>query len=108
MNEPSNVVGKELVVNNPSCEFIPLVNCSAVDGDTPFRHLIFTRFKIGNDFFGNFSEISAIDKVVCLEEDGSQPGLPNGIILEIELVESMEGISMSLQTLANVDFIISL
>jgi hypothetical protein len=58
--------------------------------------LIFTGLEVGDDFFGNLSEVSAIDKVVRLQENCPQPGFSNRIILKVELVESMERICMGL------------
>lgn len=55
LNEPSHVGGKEFVVNNPSCELVPLINVSTVNGDAPFYELILACLEIGDDFLGDFS-----------------------------------------------------
>jgi hypothetical protein len=89
-------VGKELIINDPSCKFVPLIDRPSINRDAPFNHLIFTRLKIGDDFFGNLGKVSTIDKVVRLQENSPQPGFSNRIVLKIELVESMERIRMGL------------
>lgn len=42
----------------------------------------------------NSCEISPVHEVVCLEEDLSKSALTHGVVLRIELVESMEGVSI--------------
>lgn len=45
--------------------------------------------------FRQFSQIATVNEVVSFEEYFTQPGFSNWIILEIEFVESMERILMS-------------
>jgi hypothetical protein len=83
-------VGHEFVVDNPCGELVPFVNGLAVDGDSPFYHLVLARLKIRYDLLGDLRKISTVDEVVSLQEDGSEPRFSNGVVLEIELVESVE------------------
>lgn len=100
MDQPADIMREQLVVNDPSCKLIPLIDCSAVNRDTPFGHLVLARLEIRNDFLGYLGQVSAIDKVVGLEENGSQSGFSNWVVLEIELVKSMERIRVSLEVSA--------
>lgn len=40
------------------------------------------------------TEVFSLDVVVCFDEDLSQDGLADGIVFGVELVESMEGVSV--------------
>lgn len=71
LDQPSDVVGKQLVVDDPSGKLVPLVYCASIYRDTPFGHLVFARLEIRDHFFSDLGEVSAIDEVVRLEEDGS-------------------------------------
>ncbi len=42
--------------------------------------------------FGEFSKVPSLNEVIRLQEDLTQPRLANRIILQIELVETMERI----------------
>lgn len=96
LDEPPDVVREQLVVDNPCCEFIPLVECSSVNRDSPFNHLVLARLEIRDDFFGDLSKIPAVDEVIGLQEDCPQPRLSNGIVFQVELVKAVEGICVSL------------
>lgn len=100
LDQPADVVGEQLVIHNPGGEFVPLVNGPAVDRNTPLDHLVFARFQIRDDFFCNLGEISSVDEVISLEEDGSQPRFSNRVVFKIELVKSMEGVDVGLQDIS--------
>lgn len=96
LNKPADVVREQLVVDNPGCKFVPLVNGSAVNGNSPLNHLVFARFQIRDDLFRDLGQVPAFEVVIRLEENGSQPGFSNWIVFKIELVESMKGVGMGL------------
>lgn len=58
--------------------------------------LVLGRFEILEDFLGKFREILALDQVVGLQENLSQPRFANGVVFQIELVEAMKRIFMCL------------
>jgi hypothetical protein len=72
LDQPSYIGREQLIVNDPSRKLIPLFDISTVDGNAPFDKLVLARFEIRYDFFGDFSQVSALDKVVCLQENGSE------------------------------------
>jgi hypothetical protein len=41
LNEPSQIVREQFVVNNPFCKLVPLVDVSSIDTQTPFDILVF-------------------------------------------------------------------
>lgn len=87
---------EELVIDNPRCKLIPLVNGAAIDGDSPFDHLILARLKIRDDLLGNFCQVSAVNEIVRLQENRPQTRLSNWVVFQVELVESMERICVRL------------
>jgi hypothetical protein len=99
LDQPAHVVRKKLVVNYPGGKLIPLIYRFTIDGDTPLNHLILARFKIRNDFLRYLGEVTAVDEVICLEENCPETRLSNWVILEIKLIESMERVGVSLQLL---------
>lgn len=96
LDEPANVIGKEFVVHDPGSELVPFIERSAIDGDAPLNHLVLARLKIRDDFLGDLGKIPTLDKVVRLEKDGSQTRFPYRVVLEIEFIETMKGICVSL------------
>lgn len=46
--------------------------------------------------FREFSQVASLDVVVSFEENLSQTGFANWVILQVEFVEPMEGILMSM------------
>lgn len=57
---------------------------------------MFAGLQVGDDFLSDFCKVPAFDEVVRFQEDGAQARFPNGVILEIELIETMERIGMGL------------
>lgn len=72
LDQPSDVRGEELVIDNPGRELIPLLEISTIDGYTPFYHLVLASLEIGNDFFGNLGQVASMNEVVCFQKDGSK------------------------------------
>jgi hypothetical protein len=58
--------------------------------------LILACLEIRYNLLGDFSQITAPDEVVRFEEDGSQTRFSDRVVLQIELVEAMKRIRVSL------------
>ena len=87
---------EELIIDHPCGQLIPLVQGSAINGNPPFHHLILARLEISDDFFGDLGEVSAVDVIVCFQEDRPKTRFPDRVILEVELVETMKRILVGL------------
>lgn len=96
LNQPANVVGKELVIHDPRCKLIPFIYRLAVDRYAPLHHLIFAGLQVGDHFFGNLSQVASMDEIVRLKKDCSEARLADRVVLEIEFVEAMERVGMRL------------
>ncbi|KAI7001276.1 AMP deaminase [Hortaea werneckii] len=92
LDQPSDVGRKELVVDYPGCKLVPLVKRTTVDGDAPLDHLVLAAFQVGHDFLGDFSQVTAVNEIVSLEENRSQSTFSNRIVLQIKLVETVEAV----------------
>lgn len=57
--------------------------------------LVLGLFQIACDLFDDICEVLAVQIVVCLEKHFSQSAFTNGIIFSVELIETVEGISVS-------------
>ena len=73
LNKPSDVGRKEFVVHDPGGKLIPFLEFATVDRYTPFYHLVFAGLQVRDNLFGDFCEVSAVDKVVRLQKNGSKP-----------------------------------
>jgi len=50
----------------------------------------------GTNAFSEFSKVSPTDKIIRLQEYGSQARFPNRIIFQIEFVETMETVDVGM------------
>lgn len=57
---------------------------------------MFAGLQVGDDLLSDFREVAAFNEVVRFQEDGAQARFPNGVVLEIELIKTMERIGMGL------------
>jgi hypothetical protein len=96
LDKPADVVREQLIIHDPRCELVPLIDSFTIDGNTPLDHLVLAGFEIRDDLFRDLGEISPVNKVVRLEEDGSQSRFTNRVVFKIELVESMERVDVGL------------
>jgi hypothetical protein len=90
LDEPPDIVREKLIVHNPSCKLVPFIDRPAIDGDAPLNHLVLAGFEIGDNLLGNLSEVTSVDEVVRLEEDRTETRFTDWVILQVELVETME------------------
>ena len=58
--------------------------------------LVFGCFEILENLLGKLGEVFAFDQVVGFEKDFPQTGFADGIVFEVELVESVERIFVRL------------
>ena len=89
-------MGEKLVVHYPLGEVVPFIERSSIDRDSPLYHLILARLEISDDFFGDLGEVSAVDVIVCFQEDRPKTRFPDRVILEVKLVETMKRILVGL------------
>jgi hypothetical protein len=52
LDKPTDIVRDELVVDDPFRQLVPLVEVTAVNGQTPLRVLVLALLEIGNEFCG--------------------------------------------------------
>lgn len=90
---------EKLVIHHPCSQLVPFIDSFAVDRNTPLNHLILARFKVFDDFLGDLCQIPPVNEVVSLQKYSSQTRLPDRVVFEIELVESVERIRVGLQCL---------
>jgi hypothetical protein len=74
-------------------DILPFDIYSLRDRRTP---LLISQIDDNTHTLGEFCEISAADEIICFQKDGSQPGFSDRIVFQVEFVESMEGIVMSM------------
>lgn len=96
LDQPTNVGRKQLVVDHPVGQLIPLILGTTVDRDTVLGHLVLALLQIREDLLGNVGQVATLNLVVSLHKDLTETGLTNGVVLQVELVEPMERVLVSL------------
>mmetsp|Transcript_4890 Transcript_4890/g.9789 ORF Transcript_4890/g.9789 Transcript_4890/m.9789 type:complete len:277 (+) Transcript_4890:1815-2645(+) len=95
LDQPADLFSCHFVFMEPATQLCPLVFFPSVNGDPHFRELIFLIFKIIQDFFCDLGKESAVNVVVCLQEDVPKEPLPKWIVLVVEQIESLEAAAQS-------------
>mmetsp|Transcript_1037 Transcript_1037/g.2149 ORF Transcript_1037/g.2149 Transcript_1037/m.2149 type:complete len:387 (+) Transcript_1037:54-1214(+) len=89
---PQVVVRVQPILHHPCRQRIPFDWFPPVDGDSVLCVLVLGCLKVVEHFFCELCQEPSVDNVLLLDEDFAQPGLPERIILEIELVKSMKDV----------------
>mmetsp|Transcript_20800 Transcript_20800/g.79762 ORF Transcript_20800/g.79762 Transcript_20800/m.79762 type:complete len:223 (-) Transcript_20800:907-1575(-) len=92
LDHPAHVGREELVVQEPAGQLVPLARRAAVDAYAVLCQLVLESLELVEDLARELGEVLAVDVVVRLEEDLSEPALAAGVVLEVELVEAVEGV----------------
>ncbi|KAH3683267.1 hypothetical protein WICPIJ_005736 [Wickerhamomyces pijperi] len=56
LNQPSDIVTDQVVVNDPRSKLVPFINRTTIDGDTVLTHLILGVLQVTEDFLGDPSK----------------------------------------------------
>lgn len=96
LDQPTNVGREQLVVDHPVGQLIPLILGTTVDRDTVLGHLVLALLQIRKDLLGNVSKVATLNLVISFHKDLTETGLANGVVLQVELVEPVERILVSL------------
>ena len=98
LNHPSNVVRGKIVIVVPLPEFVKFVRTSSVDRNSRFGVRVLVRFEILKHLFRNLSNISSLHVIVVFQENITQSGLSDRIVLSVETIESSKrGVSVHVQ-----------
>lgn len=94
LNDPAHVVRVDVVVHGPLGEFVPFAGRASIDGQAKLQVLILGLFQVVHDFLDELAKEPASDVVVGLHENLTQPRLTDGVVLGVELVESVKRIAI--------------
>ncbi|GMR32782.1 hypothetical protein PMAYCL1PPCAC_02977 [Pristionchus mayeri] len=92
LDEPSDIGRPDIVVDGPVRQFVPLYLASTVDGETRLGLLVLGLLQIVQHLLYDFGKVLSTDVVVRLNEDLTERRFAHGILLGVELVESMESV----------------
>ena len=82
----------------PLPEFVKFVRTSSVDRNSRFGVRVLVRFEILKHLFRNLSNISSLHVIVVFQENITQSGLSDRIVLSVETIESSKrGVSVHVQ-----------
>jgi hypothetical protein len=96
LDQPTDVRREQLVVDHPVGQLVPLVLGTTIDRDTVLGHLVLALLQIRDDFSGNVSKVASLNLVVRLHKDLTETGLADRVVLQVELVEPVERVLVSL------------
>mmetsp|Transcript_1918 Transcript_1918/g.6623 ORF Transcript_1918/g.6623 Transcript_1918/m.6623 type:complete len:203 (+) Transcript_1918:622-1230(+) len=92
LHQPANVGVHEAVHVEPPRKLVPLRALATVDGHAPLYELVLAHLEVVDHLLGHLGNVAPGDEVVRLEEDLAQAALACGVVLEVELVEAVEGV----------------
>lgn len=94
MNQPTDIVGINIRRNRPFGQFVPLLPTLAINAQTQLSILVLGFFQIACDLFYDSRKILPIEEIVSFQEDLAQSTLAYGVVFRVELVETVEGVSV--------------
>ena len=86
--------GVDVVGDCPGRQLVPLVHGAAVHGQPQLQVDVLPVIQLLEHLLHDVGEVLPVDHVVRLHEDLPQPRLADGVILGVELVKSVESISV--------------
>mmetsp|Transcript_12255 Transcript_12255/g.51590 ORF Transcript_12255/g.51590 Transcript_12255/m.51590 type:complete len:756 (-) Transcript_12255:852-3119(-) len=95
LDHPLHVVAVQSIVAHPRSERVPFGGLAAIDGDAVLGHLVLGRHEVREHLLRQLSQVAALQEVVLFDEDFAQLALAARVVLQVELVEPVESVLVS-------------
>lgn len=80
LNEPSDIMTEQSIIDDPRRQFIPLLSAASIDTNPILCHLILALFQICHELPRDFGEVSTGNQVIGLEEDLAQARFADRVV----------------------------